>query len=129
MTRTTSCSHSAELERRWAALRVKLEAHADDLATQGVLVSRVASGRRVWKVRLVVRVGGRRVHRAIYVGGDDQPELLERARRLLEVYRAQGRWGQEVAAFARFAAALIGLARRPPAAGRSGGSLAGRSTG
>ena len=129
MTRTTSCSDSAELERRWAALRVRLEAHADDLATQGVMVSRVAAGRRVWKVRLVVRVGGRRVHRAIYVGGDDQPELLERARRLLEVYRAQGRWGEEVAAFARFAAAFIGLARRPPAAGRSGGRRAGRSTG
>ena len=129
MTRATSCSHSADLERRWAALRVKLEAHADDLATQGVLVSRVAAGRRVWKVRFVVREGGRRVHRAIYVGGDDQPELLERARRLLEVYRAQGRWGQEVAAFARFAAAFIGLARRPPAAGRSGGRLTGPSAG
>ena len=128
MTRTTSCSHSAELERRWAALRVKLEAHADDLATQGVLVSRVASGRRVWKVRLVIREGSRRVHRAIYVGGDDQPELLERARRLLELYRAQGRWGEEVAAFARFAASVSGLARRLPAAGRSGGGLAGRST-
>ena len=127
MTRATSCSHSAEMERRWAALRVKLEAHADDLATQGVLVSRVASGRRVWRVRFVVRVGGRRVHRAVYIG--NQPELLERARRLLELYRAQGRWGQEVAAFARFAAAFIGLARRPPAAGRSGGSLAGRWTG
>ena len=129
MTRATSCSHSAELERRWAALRVKLEAHADELATQGVMVSRVAAGRRVWKVRFVVREGGRRVHRAIYVGGDDQPELLERARRLLELYRAQGRRGEEVAAFARFAAAFIGLARRAPAAGRSGGSLAGRSTG
>ena len=129
MTTTTSCSHSADLERRWAVIRSKLEAHADDLATQGVLVSRVASGRRVWKVRFVVREGGRRVHRAIYVGGDDQPELLERARRLLELYRAQGRWGEEVAAFARFAASVIGLARRLPAAGRSGGSLAGRSTG
>ena len=129
MAATTSRPHSADLERRWAALRAKLEAHADALVTQGVLVSRVASGRRVWKVRLVVRVGGRRVHRAIYVGGDDQPELLERARRLLELYRAQGRWGEEVAAFARFAAAFIGLARRPPAAGRPGGRLAGRSTG
>jgi hypothetical protein len=108
---------------------VKLEAHADNLATQGVLVSRIASGRRVWKVRLVIREGSRRVHRAIYVGGDDQPELLERARRLLELYRAQGRWGEEVAAFARFAAAFIGLARRPPAARRSGERLAGRSTG
>ena len=129
MTRTTSRSPRADLERRWAALRAKLEAHADDLATQGVLVSRVASHRRVWKVRLVVRVGGRRVHRAIYVGGDDQPELLERARRLLELYRAQGRWGEEVASFARFAASVSGLARRLPSADRSGGSLAGRSSG
>ena len=129
MTRTTARSHRADLERRWAAIQPKLEALAGDLATQGVLVSRVASGRRVWKVRLVVRVGGRRVHRAIYVGGDDQPELLERTRRLLELYRAQGRWGEEVAAFARFAASVSSLARRLPAAGRSSGRLAGRSTG
>ena len=127
MVGTTSRSHRADLERRWAAIRSKLEAHAGDLATQGVLVARVASGRRVWKVRLVVRVGGRRVHRAIYVGGDDQPELLERARQLLELYRAQGRWGEEVAAFARFAASVSGLARRLPSEGRSGGRTAGRS--
>jgi hypothetical protein len=127
MVGTTSRSHRADLERRWEEVRPKLEAHAGDLATQGVLVSRVASGRRVWRVRFVVRVGGRRVHRAVYIG--NQPELLARARRLLELYRAQGRWGEEVAAFARFAAAFIGLARRTPAAGRSGGSLAGRSTG
>jgi hypothetical protein len=80
-------------------------------------------------VRFVIRDAGRRVHRAVYIGGDDQPELLESARRLLELYRAQGRWGKEVAAFARFAAAFSGLTRRPSAAGRSGGSLAGRSTG
>jgi hypothetical protein len=129
MVGTRSHAHRSELERRWAAIRSKLEAHADDLATQGVLASRVASGRRVWRVRLVVRAGGRRVHRSIYVGGDDQPELLDRARRLLEQYRAQGRWAGEVAAFARLAAAFVGLARRPPASGRSGGSFAGRSTG
>ena len=127
MVGTTSRSHRADLEHRWAALRLRLEVHAGDLATQGVLVPRVASGRLVWRVRLVVRVGGRRVHRAIYVG--DQPELLERACRLLELYRAQGRWGEEVAAFARFAASVSSLARRLPAAGRSGGGLAGRSTG
>ena len=127
MTTTTSCSRSAELERRWAVIRAKLEAHADDLATQGVLVSRVASGRKVWRVRLVVREGGRRVHKAVYLG--DRPELLERARRLLELYRAQGRRGEEVAAFARFAASVSGLARRLPSAGRSGGSLAGPSAG
>jgi hypothetical protein len=129
MVGTTCRSPRAELERRWATIRSKLEAHADDLATQGVLASRVASGRRVWRVRLVVRAGGRRVHRSIYVGGDDQPELLGRACRLLELYRAQGRWAGEVAAFARFAVAFVGLARRPSAPGRPGGRHAGRSTG
>ena len=127
MVGTTPRSHRADLEHRWAAIRAKLEAHADDLATQGVLVSRVASGRRVWKVRFVIREGGRRVHKAVYIG--NQPELLERARRLLELYRAQGRWGEEVAAFARFAGSVSGLARRLPSEGRSGGSLAGRSMG
>src|SRR4051794_39269148 len=78
MTRTISGSRSAALERRWAAIRRKLEAGAEHLATQGVLVPGIAAGRRVWKVRFVVREGGRPVHRAVYIGGDDQPELLER---------------------------------------------------
>ena len=106
-----------ELERRWEALRAKLEAHADDLATRGALVSRVASGRKVWRVRLVVRAGGRRVHRAIYVGGDEVPELLERTRSLLEGYRLPRRWAEEVQGYARLAARAGGLVRRL-AAGR-----------
>ena len=47
--------------------------------------------------------GGRRVHRAIFIGGDDQAELLGRVRDLLALHRAQGRWGEEVATFAGFA--------------------------
>ena len=128
MTTTTSRSHRADLEHRWAAIKSKLEAHADDLATQGVLVSRVASGRKVWKVRLVVRVGCRRVHRAIYVGGDDQPEL-SRARCPAApadcIEPRAGAGGGGVAAFARFAGSVSGLARRLP----SEGSLRRRSRG
>jgi len=70
-----------------------------------------ARGRRVWVVRYVVRVGGRRVHRSIYIGGDDVPELIERARSLLEEYHRTGRWEYEVEHYARMAARAGGIAR------------------
>ena len=124
MTTTTSRSRSADLERRWAAIRSKLEAHADDLATQGVLVSRVASGRKVWRVRFVIREGGRRVHKAVYVG-DASPSCSSVPVGSWSCIGLQGRWGEEVAAFARFAASVSGLARRLP----SGGSLRRESRG
>jgi hypothetical protein len=112
MTRTTSCSHSAELERRWAALRVKLEAHAEVLASRGSLVAKQARGRRVWAVRFVAAQDGRPIHRSIFVGGDEVPELLERTRFLLEGYRLPRRWAEEVQGYARLAARAGSLLRR-----------------
>src|SRR4051794_32078968 len=83
MTEPRTPTGVADLEARWAAVELKLEAHADVLAGQGTLVAKHARGRRVWVVRYVVRVDGRRAHRSVYVGGDDVTELIERVRSLL----------------------------------------------
>jgi hypothetical protein len=101
------------LERRWQAIRAKLMAHADQLAYQGTLVARtMASGRRAWEVRVMDRQGGRRIHRNIYITADDRPELWRRTRDWLNRCRAQGRWADEVACYARLAVAVEGLAGR-----------------
>lgn len=59
------------MKTRWSIVQRKLEAAAESLGRQGSIVSRIASGRRVWSVRFVERdKSGRRVQRAVYVGGD-----------------------------------------------------------
>ena len=98
------------LERRWEIIRGRLLAHADLLAHQGTLASTIsASGRLVWRVRVVDRVGGRRVHRNLYACGDDQPELLARTREWLDGCRART---DEVDRLARLAATVCCVARR-----------------
>ena len=110
MIEAVASSPDRALERRREILRGKLIAHADLLAHQGTLASTVsASGRRVWAVRVVDRVGGRRVHRNLYAGGADQPELLARTREWLDRCRART---DEVDRLARLAATVSGLARR-----------------
>ncbi len=100
-------------EPRWDAIERKLAANAERLADQGGLVAmKSASGRRVWVVRFVDVVDGRKVHRSVYLGGDDQPELLERARGELQKYRARACWPDEVASYAQLAAAASGVVRR-----------------
>ena len=111
MTETRTPTDVADLEGRWTTLRLKLEANADVLARQGTLVAKDARGRRVWVVRYVVQEGGRRAHKAIYIGGDDVPELIERTRSLLEECRRIGRWADEVERYARMAARAGGIAR------------------
>ena len=89
------------------------------LADRGTLVAKTARVRRAWAVRFVADECGRRVHRSVYVGGE--PELVERAGRLLEEYRNPGRWADEVGGYARLAAVAGGVARRLTSGrGRSG---------
>jgi hypothetical protein len=114
---TTSRARSPDLEARWAVIRRKLEAHAEVLASRGSLVAKQARGRRVWAVRFVVAQGGRTIHRSIFIGGDELPELLERTRSLLEGYRLPRRWAEDVQGYARLAARAGTLVRRL-AAGR-----------
>ncbi|MEO6808904.1 MAG: hypothetical protein ABI353_07310 [Isosphaeraceae bacterium] len=111
MTKTRTPTDVADMEARWATIRLKLESNAEVLARQGTLVAKDARGRRVWVVRYVVMEGGRRVQKSIYIGGDDVPELIERARSLLEEYRRTGRWADEVERYARLAARAGGIAR------------------
>jgi hypothetical protein len=101
------------LERRWDAIERKLATNAERLAAQGGLVAmKSASGRRAWAVRFVDVVDGRKVHRSVYVGGDDRPELLARTRRWLDHCRVKGRVADDVAGYARLAAAACGAVRR-----------------
>ncbi len=117
MTEALAEAHDGDLEARWDAILCKLETNADALARQGSLLAKSARGRRVWAVRFVAMEGGRRVQKAIYIGGDEVPELIERTASLLEEYRRMGRWADEVEGYARLAARSGSIARRM-AAGR-----------
>jgi hypothetical protein len=98
---------------RWHAIERKLAANAERLADRGGLVAmKSASGRRVWVVRVTEVVRGAKIHRSIYIGGDDQPELLARTQRWLDHCRVSGRVAAAVAAHARLAAAACGAIRR-----------------
>ncbi len=108
MTEPSPLNPDPALERRWEAVRAKLLANYDRLAERGSMASSTsASGRRVWAVRFVDTQGGRPVHRNIYVGGDDQGELLRRTRDWLERCR---RGPAEVVRLARLGAAIGGIA-------------------
>ena len=111
MTETRAPTDVADMEARWDSILRKLEANAEELARQGTLVAKCSRGRRVRAVRYVVQEGGRRVHKAIYVGGDDVPELIERTRLQLEEYRRAARWADEVEAYAKLAAKAGNIAR------------------
>ena len=98
---------------RWHEIERKLAANAERLADRGGLVAmKSASGRRVWVVRFVEVVDGAKIHRSLYIGGDDQPELLARTQLWLDHCRVSGRVAAAVAGHARLAAAACGAIRR-----------------
>ena len=98
---------------RWHAIERKLAANAERLADRGGLVAmKSASGRRVWVVRFVEVVEGAKIHRSLYIGGDDQPELLARTQHWLDHCRVSGRVAAAVACHARLAAAACDAIRR-----------------
>ena len=100
-------------ERRWDAIETKLAANTERLADQGGMVAmKSASGRRVWVVRFGDVADGKTVHRSVYIGGDDQPELLARTQRWLDHCRVKGRVADDVAGYAGLAAAACGAVRR-----------------
>ena len=100
-------------ERRWRAIERKLAANGERLADQGSLVAmKSASGRSVSVVRFVEVVDGAKVHRSVYIGGSDQPELLARTQLWLDQCRVSGRVAAAVAGHARMAAAACGAIRR-----------------
>jgi hypothetical protein len=120
MARGRGWGTARSLEARWLTIREKMHASAAHLRTQGAIVSRLASGRRVWTLRYYTRDGDRPVQRTIYLGGDDQPTLLARARLLLAEYRSRTRGVKEVAAAARMAATIAVALKRIAAGARRG---------
>ena len=110
---TTARVSRPYLERRWQKILGKMQDQVMHLQRQGVIVSKISStGRRVWALRFCSRDQGRRVHRSIYLGGDDQPELLRRARLLLQEYRSRAGWAKEIATYAQFAAGANAALKR-----------------
>jgi hypothetical protein len=107
-----NCRNRSHQEARWEEIREKIVRDAAHLRRQGSIVAKWARGRRVWALRFRVRDQGRTVQRSVYLGGDDQPELLGRARDFLRQCRAQALWPGEVAASARMAAAIRTTLRR-----------------
>jgi len=98
-----------DLERRWAAIRGRMEAASETLARRGSVASRLTGGGlRVFSVRYREPGVGRQ--RAIYLGGDGL--LVRRARALIAAFRERERQVREVEEAARFATASGALLRR-----------------
>jgi len=102
-----------DIELRWQKIRDSLERHASDLIRRGSLVAKkTPSGRHVWVLRFQVREQGRARHRSVYIGGEEQRDLLRRVRQLLREYRSVNDWLRQVTAYARFAASVGVVLRR-----------------
>lgn len=99
------------LERRWAALHARLMAAERWLRRQGTLTTKRAGNRRVWVVRFFVTADGRRRQKSIYVGTEDQTELVRRTRAVLARFRTEGQWSSEIAGLARLAGRASRLGR------------------
>jgi len=91
----------AQLVRRWARVEQQIEQNCHWLMCQGSIAARRTGARRVWLLRFFVEVDGRRIQRSIYIGGDDQPELVQRARELIEHLRLIGRCDRQIVEDAR----------------------------
>lgn len=99
------------LERRWMAILRQLQELTIYLMDQGTLSSRLASGRRVWSVRLYVDTdSGQRRQKAIYVGSN--PVLIGRVQDFLDHCREQGDLFRSVESCERLAGTICRAAGR-----------------
>ena len=98
---------SNKLVDRWQRIQKRIEQNRENLMQQGSITARQSGARRVWLLRFIDEVGGQRVQRAIYLGGDDQMELVTRARDLLDYLRLLGRFHQQLAEDCRTARNLL----------------------
>jgi hypothetical protein len=91
-----------------------MERNAYYLARRGSIVAKWASGGRRWVLRFSAPDSqGRVIHRSVYLGSDDVPEVLHRARELLRHYREQADGLEEIRLFARLVAKAAAALRRP----------------
>lgn len=102
---------SERVRQRWRRVEQKILLNSKTLATQGSLASRMSGKRRVWILRFTDQVNECPMQRAIYVGGDDQPEILERVRLLLEHIRAPERFPRELSTYLTFTGRILAILR------------------
>ena len=108
----TPNTKSAVLEARWQTIQAKIASHAEHLVTQGAIVARTTRNGKVWMLRFYVAESGRRIQKAIYIGSDQQTEILARARQLLARYRSRADWAREIVQSARWAALAAAKLRK-----------------
>jgi len=97
---------------RWPRVQAKILAASAYLFHQGAVVSRPARRGRVWMLRYYVKDGERRIQKAIYIAGDDDPELLAKARDLLAACRRRQEWLDEIATATRVVASIRAAAAK-----------------
>jgi hypothetical protein len=102
---------SPVLEAQWDRLRAKIEANAQLLETQGILVSKKVRGKPVWRLRFCEPQPGKNmVRRTLYVG--NHPELVERVRRMLARLRQDHEFARETDQLLKHALAAGATLRR-----------------
>ena len=94
-----------DLEAIWSHLSAKIDQNAAILERRGTIKTRIAGG----KERFVIRFhelldDGRRIERSIYLGSN--PEIVRRAKVLLEIIKLVGRYEKEAKLFANLAATI-----------------------
>lgn len=105
-----------DLEAKWTKLRQKLLGYEVVLMHRGAPALKTSNGHRFWTLRLPIERDGRTVSGAIYIGREQDVELLARTRALLRRLREPAHWHREIAASAAVGSLLNRfLERRLPA--------------
>ena len=123
MSRSRVCRSDApaDLEERWRTIEGKILAAAHLLERGGALSLKDDRGGPVWRLRFRDRSPtGKLVERTIRIGKN--PELVRRARELLERCHQRGAWRTEIAGLSRLSAVAVATVKRTIAReGRSAG--------
>ena len=103
---TPQCGVEMDSATHWKTIEAKILSCAQHLRKQGTICKKMVHGKAVWRLRFVERnQDGRSIHRSIRIGSD--PELADRARRLLSQCRMRGQWLRELRAAARLTGTAV----------------------
>lgn len=97
---------------RWQQIRQRIDAAGHFLAHQGSIVSKKNRQRRDWVLRYRRNDGQGWKLASIYICGEHQPELLAKARQLLDSIREPARLSREIAVSTRCAKFARAFAQR-----------------
>jgi hypothetical protein len=112
-------------EARWRKVRAEMERNAYHLMRRGNIAAKWACGGRRWVLRFAAPDGrGRLVNRSLYLGSDENAEVVRHARALLGYYRATANWLEQIRLSARLGTRAAAILRLP---GRRRGSARRRS--